>query len=316
MAIACANCGTQNPDGNKFCQSCGKPLAAAPLGAAAAPAAAAPPPPAPAPAPGAAGAPPPGYSPYYAPVPGQGVTVHRTSPGLIIGIVGGLVLLMVAAMFLIGLIFLRPQPKPVANVTTHGTPAPTTPVPTTPVPQPTSTGPGPTPTPAPTQRPTPTPTPAPTPTPHSGGATIKTSSFQVSAPGWKNLKQDSQSVTLLSPQGDGTLSIAAGSLQQKTDTQTFLTTVLTDIAKKYPDAKICLKPVAETTGGKEGILVGACYTYTPSSGAAFPAADVIWADVDSSNNLFVYEVFCQVKDFDNVYNKEVLPVVETIQWAA
>src|SRR5437879_2312059 len=119
MAIACANCGTQNPDGNKFCQSCGKPLVAAPVGAAAGPAAAAPTPPptaaAPTAAPPAAGAPPPGYSPYYAPVPGQGVTVHRTSPGLIIGIVGGLVLLMVAAMFLIGLIFLRPQPKPVAN---------------------------------------------------------------------------------------------------------------------------------------------------------------------------------------------------------
>ena len=27
MAIACARCGTQNPDGNKFCQACGSPLA-------------------------------------------------------------------------------------------------------------------------------------------------------------------------------------------------------------------------------------------------------------------------------------------------
>jgi len=45
MAVTCANCGTQNPDGNKFCQSCGKPLAAAPVGAAGAP------PPAPIPTP-------------------------------------------------------------------------------------------------------------------------------------------------------------------------------------------------------------------------------------------------------------------------
>ena len=97
MAVTCANCGTQNPDGNKFCQSCGKPLAAAPVGSAAAP------PPAPTPAqtviagpmPGGAPMPGPGYqSPYYAPQPGQAVAVHRTSPGLIIGIIGGLVLLM------------------------------------------------------------------------------------------------------------------------------------------------------------------------------------------------------------------------------
>jgi hypothetical protein len=267
----------------------------------------------PAPAPAPAGAPPPGYSPYYAPVPGQGVAVHRTSPGLIIGIVGGLVLLMVAAMFLIGLIFLRPQPKPVANHVS----TPSTPVPSTPVPQPSATSVGP--TPAPTQRPTPTPTPAPTATPRGGGgATIKTSSFQVSAPGWKILKQDSQSVTLLSPQQDGSLFIAAGALADKTDTETFLTASLTDVAQKYPDTKICLKPVAEKVGGKDGILVGVCFTYTPSGGSAFPAAYVIWASVDDSNNLFTYEVFCEVKNFDNVYNKEVLPVIadSSLQWAA
>jgi hypothetical protein len=175
-----------------------------------------------------------------------------------------------------------------------------------------------TPTPAPTQRPTPTPTAAPTPTPRGGGgATIKTSSFQVSAPGWKILKQDSQSVTLLSPQGDGSLYIAAGALQSKTDTQSFITATLTDVAKKYPDAKFCLKPVAEAHGGKDGILVGVCFTFTPNSGSAFPAAYVLWASVDSSNNLFTYEVFCEVKNFDNVYNKEVLPVIadNSLQWA-
>ncbi|MEP7106059.1 MAG: zinc ribbon domain-containing protein [Chloroflexota bacterium] len=318
MAIACANCGTQNPDGNKFCQSCGKPLTAAPVGAAAAatpPPAAAPMAAAPmAPAPAPAGAPPPGYqSPYYAPVPGQGVAVHRTSPGLIIGIVGGLILLMVAAMFLIGLIFLRPQPKPAAALHPSGN---TTPVPSTPTPQPSNSGnPTSAPTATPTSRPTATPTPAPTAS--TGGGTIKTNSFQVRAPGWKILKQDSISVTLLTPSQDGTVFIAGGQLKTATDTQTWVAGFMSDINKKFPDAKVCVKPTAVTQGGKDGIIVGMCYTATPSSGAAFTAADVFWASVDSSNNVFEFEIFSDVKNFDNVF-KQAEPVLadDSLKWAA
>ena len=302
MAVTCANCGTQNPDGNRFCQSCGKPLAAAPVGATAAPPAGPIPAPAPAAAPGGPPMPPPGYqSPYYAPQPGQAVAVQRTSAGLIIGIVGGLVLLMVAAMFLIGLLFLHSTPKPNPSPVAHTT---TTPVPSTPAPQ----------TSAPS---TPTPRSTPTPTRSGGTNIVKTSSFQVNAPGWKTLKSDSLSVTLLSPQQDGTLYILAGQLKQPSDTQTWVAAFLSDAAKKYPDATLCLKPAAETHGGKDGIIAGACYTYTPQSGAAFAAADVLWASVDSNNNVFMYEVFCDAKNFDNVYNKETLPVIadSSLQWA-
>jgi hypothetical protein len=320
MAVTCANCGTQNPDGNKFCQSCGKPLAAAPVGAAGAP----PPAPIPTPTPAAAQAPGatpggapmpgPGYqSPYYAPQPGQAaVAVHRTSPGLIIGIIGGLVLLMVGAMVLIGLLFIRPSPNPHPNPVATVANVPATPAPSTPTPVAGSSPPPATPTPRST------PVPTPTPSRPSGSNVIKTSSFQVNAPGWKNLKQDSLSVTLLSPQGDGTLFILAGQLKQPSDTQSWVTSFLTDVGKKYPDAKICLKPAAETHGGKDGIIVGACYTYTPSSGSAFAAADVLWASVDTNNNVFMYEVFCEAKNFDNVYNKETLPVIadNSLQWAA
>jgi hypothetical protein len=256
--------------------------------------------------------PPPGYqSPYYAPQPGQAVAVHRTSPGLIIGIVGGLVLLMVAAMFLIGLLFLHQTPKVTTSPVGSNQ---TTPVPSTPTP----VSSGGTSTPTPTTRQTPTPTPTPAPPPHGGSNVIKTSSFQVNAPGWKTLKQDSLSVTLLSPQQDGTLFILGGQLKQPSDTSTWVATFLADVAKKYPDATLCLKPAKETHGGKEGIIVGACYSYTPQSGSAFPAADVLWASVDSNNNVFLYEVFCEAKNFDNVYNKETLPVIadSSLQWAA
>jgi len=289
MAV-CARCGANNPDANRFCQNCGQPLtaAAAPPAQPAAP----PPPAAPAPPP-----PQPAYqTPYYQPQPGQAVMVHRSSPWLIIGIIGGLFAFMVVAVIVIAAILLRPSPAPNPRPVAQHTTVPSSPAPTS----------------VPVARPAPTPTPSRS----SGSNVIKTSSFQVNAPGWKTLHQDSLSVTLLSPQGDGTLSILGGQLKQKTDTTTFLDQYLADIAKKYPDARTCLKPAQETHGGKDGIIVGACFTYTPQSGAAFPAADVIWASVDGNNNVFTYEVFCAAKDFDNVYNKEVLPVIadSSLQW--
>src|SRR5882672_10480899 len=91
MAVTCARCGTQNPDGNQFCQACGTPLAVA----VAAPPAAAPTAPAmpgPPPMP-----PPPGayQSPYYAPsAVGPQPPVHRTPWVLIISGIVVLVLIM------------------------------------------------------------------------------------------------------------------------------------------------------------------------------------------------------------------------------
>src|ERR1700682_6509033 len=92
MALRCARCGAQNPDGNAFCQACGTPLTAA---------ARVPPPGAP---PGVIG-PPPGLappmqtigggyqSPYYVPAVPH-APVHRTPWMLIIAGVIGLVIVM------------------------------------------------------------------------------------------------------------------------------------------------------------------------------------------------------------------------------
>src|SRR5256885_15750851 len=71
MALTCARCGAQNPDGNAFCQACGTPLAMA----AATPAAPPGPPPGPPvgmapPAFSAGGYPSPFYSPAGPPEPG------------------------------------------------------------------------------------------------------------------------------------------------------------------------------------------------------------------------------------------------------
>src|ERR1700726_2865661 len=70
MAVTCARCGTQNPDGNQFCQACGSPLAVA---AATPPAPqAAPPAPPPGPPPAPPPNPPPGPPPRPPPPPPPG----------------------------------------------------------------------------------------------------------------------------------------------------------------------------------------------------------------------------------------------------
>ena len=90
MALTCARCGAQNPDGNAFCQACGTPLALP----AATPAA----PPGPPPGPPVGMAPPAfsagGYqSPYYSPA-GATVPMHRAPMMLIVAGVLALVVLM------------------------------------------------------------------------------------------------------------------------------------------------------------------------------------------------------------------------------
>src|SRR3989442_10623333 len=98
MALTCARCGAQNPDGNLYCQACGTPLTAAGAVAGA-------PPPAPPEAPPGAFAGPPvgiappvvgptGYqSPYFTPS-GVAAPFHRTPWMLIIAGVLALTVLM------------------------------------------------------------------------------------------------------------------------------------------------------------------------------------------------------------------------------
>src|SRR5260370_28070296 len=84
MALTCARCGTQNPDGNSFCQACGTPLAVVvgpppvgppPVG----PPPVGPPPVGPPPVgPPPVGPPPGAPSPIIGPPPGQPPPAHQS----------------------------------------------------------------------------------------------------------------------------------------------------------------------------------------------------------------------------------------------
>src|SRR5579859_2041593 len=146
MAIACSRCGTQNPDGNQFCQACGASLTAAvpPVAPLPGPPPGAPPPPpmsggmmppqaASAPPPGPYGAP--GYSPYYPPsAGGPQQPVHRTPWVLIVGVIIGLIVIMSGCGIVIAVVGLNktaqtktagilPTPSPASSPSPVATPA-------------------------------------------------------------------------------------------------------------------------------------------------------------------------------------------------
>src|SRR5713226_10782514 len=129
MALTCARCGTQNPDGNSFCQSCGTPLAAVAPRPPVGPPPVGPPPVGPPPgAPGVIMGPPPGLppptyqSPYYAPAAGVfQPPVHRTPWVLIIAAV--VVLLVIMAGCGTALAFLHARDQTSSDVLPSPSPA-------------------------------------------------------------------------------------------------------------------------------------------------------------------------------------------------
>src|SRR5207249_3807937 len=193
MALVCPRCATQNPDGNSFCLACGSPLNAPPP-APAMPVAAAPaspfteppaftsPPPAYAPPP----PPSPAYqSPYYAPASGAiQPPVHRTPWLVIIAVVVVLVLVMAGVGTVLAMGFAHSSNQAASDLKQLSSPSPAGSL-----------------SPVPSSSPT-----ISTPTSASNAG------LAVPLPdGWVVDSQDSETITLISPSGTGSISIASGS---------------------------------------------------------------------------------------------------------
>src|SRR6267378_5611279 len=210
MAVTCARCGTQNPDGNQFCQACGTPLAVA----VAAPPAAAPTAPAmpgPPPMP-----PPPGayQSPYYAPsAVGPQPPVHRTPWVLIISAIVVLVLLMAGCGTAIAVLSNRGTTTGPSNGI---------------LPSPSPAG-----TPSPTSNPTGNPTP-----PTGSGTTAANKGVTVTLPpGWTVQNKDDESITISNPNGNGSINIGSGASSPAQSAQQNKDEIDAFFKGKYPDTK-------------------------------------------------------------------------------
>ena len=297
MALTCARCGAQNPDGNEFCQNCGTPLTARPSAVAAPPPAPVGPPPA-APPTAYASPPlasPPGYSsPYYAPTSGQAVPVHRTPWMLIIAGVVILVILMAGCGTALAVLGSRASAGNNTGTTLSDLSSP-----------------------SPASTPTPIASPVATPSTNpSGGTTESNDGLTISVPaGWSVANKDSESLVLTDPDSEGSVTVASGASSPTQTAQDNKATMDGFFKKNYPDARAC--PGTSTTNttlnGAKGLSYLVCFTLT-AGGQAVPAAASLFVGANTSGSVY-YVVMVVTREANLVsYVSKVRPVIATIKW--
>jgi hypothetical protein len=285
MAVTCARCGTQNPDGNQFCQACGTPLAVAAAQPSAPPSALPGPPSGPPP-------PPPGYqSPYYAPsAVGPQPPVHRTPWTLIIAGIVVLVLLMAGCGTAIAVLGSRSTGN-------------------------TGTNPGggllPSPSPAGTPSPVPTPTPG---TTASGTASNNGVAFNLPA-GWSVVNKDDQSITVTNANNQGSITIASGPSNPAQTAQQNKDTLDKYFQKQYPDTKTCpgSKTSTGSLNGANGIVWQLCFTLTSGS-QSVPATAPLFAGANTDGSVYYAILILTTQADVKAFVTAAGPLLDSIQW--
>ena len=298
MALVCPRCATQNPDGTSFCMSCGSPLnapppaPAMPVGAAPAspftepPAFTTPPPTVYGPPP----APPPAYqSPFYSAATGAiQPPVHRTPWVAIIAVVVVLVLVMAGVGTVLAVGFGHASNQAASDVKELSSPSP-------------AGSPSPVPSPQPT-------VPSPTSASNAGVA--------VPLPdGWAVAAQDAESVTLVSPSGTGSITIASGSSTPPQNAQQNKDTIDAFFKQQFPDTKSCTgsKSTTGSLNGVPGISWELCFTLT-SGAQTVPAAALLFVGANASGSVYYAMYMLTAASNMPAFSKECGPILKGIQW--
>jgi len=290
MALTCARCGAQNPDGNQFCQACGTPLSAAAVGA---------PPPPPSGPPLAYASPPPlahasppplpvAYaSPYYNPAgAGPQAAVHRTPWVLIISAIVVLILVMAGCGTAIALLGAN---APGFGGSVAGLPSPT---------------------------PGTSPSPIASPTSAPGATSASNTAATVPLPaGWTVSTQDAETLIVVNPNSTGSVSVASGPSNPRMTAQQNKDDVDKSLRGKYPDTAPC--PGSKTTtgniNGAQGIFWNLCFTLT-SSGRSSPAVASLFVGANSDGSVYYLVMLATTQSNLTSFTAESKPVVQGIQW--
>lgn len=302
MALTCARCGAQNPDGNQFCQACGTPLAAA-APQPPAPAWIAPPPPSTAPPQGlpsspistasplAYASPPPApvtyASPYYAPTGAfPQAPVHRTPWVLIVAAIFGLIVLMAGCGTAIALF--NSGKAGVSGTITADVPSPTPAGSPSPIASPiTLTG----------------------PTASNDGMTVPVPA------GWVVDSKDNEQITLADPSGAGVMTIASAESNPTATAEQQKNSIDQEFMGKYPDTKLCpnTKTTTGSLNGPQGIFWTLCFTLTSGS-QSFPAAASMFVGVNADGSVFYGVILLTRQDNLQGFLTEAAPILKGIQW--
>jgi hypothetical protein len=275
MALTCAKCGAQNPDGNQFCQACGTPMV--PAAAPAPPPAYVSPPPAPA-----------GYaSPYYAPTAAfPQAPVHRTPWILILAAIFALIVLMAGCGTAIAL-FNNGKVAVTGGITAD-------------VPSPTPAG---------------SPSPIGSPSSLVGPTASNTALALPVPSGWVVDSKDNEQITLADPSGAGLMTVGSGSSNPPMSVQQQKDGVDQVFTSKYPDTKTCpnTKTTTGSLNGPQGIFWTICFTLTSGSQSA-PAAASMFVGTNADGSVFYGVILLTRQDNLQTFLNEAGPVLKGIQW--
>jgi zinc-ribbon domain len=281
MAVTCARCGTQNPDGNQFCQACGTPLAV--VAAPPAPGAVLPGPP--------PGPPPPqaGYqSPYYAPsAVGPQPPVHRTPWILIISAIVVLVVLMAGCGTAIAVFSNRASGQ----------------------------GNSPGLLPSPSRAGTPSPVASPSPVSTRGGTASNKGETFILPTGWTVQSQDDETILITNPNGDGSVTVGSGASSPAQTAQQNKDTIDKFFLGKYPDTKTCAgtKTTTGTLNGAAGIFWELCFTLS-SGGQSVQAEAPLFAGANSSGSVYYIVLLLTSQANVQTFINDATPILQSIKW--
>ena len=299
MALTCARCGAQNPDGNLYCMSCGT-LLTAPSAVATAPMqgppSAPPPGPPPGPLPGPPPGPPPGIapptgfqSPYYTPA-GPVPPVHRTPWMLIIAGVVALVVLMAGCGTALAIIGNRSSNN--TNGSSLSSPEVASPSPGV------------------------TPSPIGSATATSGAHTESNDGVTMPVPtGWSVANKDSEAIVLTDPNSEGSVTAASGRSSPTQTAQDNKNTIDAYFKQNYPDARTCGGTTATngTFNGVHGVSWSLCFTLT-AGGHSVAAASSLFAGANTSGSVYYIVMVVTRQDNLKAYVATAKPVLQGIHW--
>jgi len=233
-----------------------------------------------------------GYqSPYYMPQGGSSVPVHRTQWTLIIAVVVALIVLMAGGRTPLALLGNRGS----TNTSGGGiadVPSPTPATSPSPVASPTSTS------------------------TSTGPKTESNDALTVTVPsGWTVDNKDAESITLLDPNSDGTVTVASGPSIPPQTAQNNKDTIDSQLKSQYPDTRECpnTSPTTGTFNGASGISWTLCFTIT-SGANSIPAAASLFAGANSGGSVYyVVMVLTSQSNLQSLLSVS-KPVLQSLHW--
>src|SRR5438132_529256 len=132
--------------------------------------------------------------------------------------------------------------------------------------------------------------------------------------GWVVDSQDSESITLVSPSGTGSITIASGSSSPLQSAQQNKATVDAFFKEQFPDTKSCTgsKTTTGSLNGVAGISWELCFTLT-SGAQSVPAAALLFVGANPSGSVYYAMYMLTVASNMPAFSKECAPILKGIQ---